>query len=234
MTQYSSYSNVANAIISTLHTGLIAYWKLNESSGNAADVKGVYTLTNNNTATYEAGKINNAVSLGASNTNKFLNCNNTFGMTYVSTRSMSGWFNIINIPAGTGNFTFVLASIMFATNPGNNSSFVYRRVTNVLKLTIISTDYNVILTPGTWYHMVITWDHAGNVSKLYLNSILRITSTSFTGNYSLQTNRLVIGQSAGASFSSSITDEFGLWNKILSQEEVDELYNAGNGVSYPF
>ena len=48
-----------------------AYYKLDESSGNAADATGNgYTLTNNGTTTYTTGKINNGGDFGASNSTK--------------------------------------------------------------------------------------------------------------------------------------------------------------------
>src|SRR5574338_435283 len=44
----------------------VAYWRLDESSGNAADATGGgFTLTNNNTCTYGAAQRNNGVSFSA-------------------------------------------------------------------------------------------------------------------------------------------------------------------------
>ena len=49
-----------------LTDNLVSYWKLDESSGNAADSVGSNTLTNTGTATYAAGKINNGVVVNGS------------------------------------------------------------------------------------------------------------------------------------------------------------------------
>ncbi len=224
------YSNVTKRRISTALTSFLAGWKLNESSGNAIDVKGVYNLTNNNSVAYVAGIKDNAASLGASNTNKSLSIDNNFGLTYASARSIAGWFNIIDIPAGTGNFTFGLVDLMFATNPGNHTAITYRRVSNVLKLSLYTGDYSIALTPGTWYHIAVTWNHTGNVSKMYLNGVLIITSTSFSSDYSAQTTRFVIGNIVGASWASVIADDVYLWNRVLTLSEVNESYRS----SYPF
>ena len=50
----------------SLTTNLVSYWKLDESSGNAADSVGSNTLTNTGTATYGTGKINNGIVLNGS------------------------------------------------------------------------------------------------------------------------------------------------------------------------
>lgn len=56
-----------------LTDNLVSYWKLDESSGNASDSVGSNTLTNNGTAGYASGKINNAVDFGTGD-NLFFNC----------------------------------------------------------------------------------------------------------------------------------------------------------------
>lgn len=57
-----SFSNRDNN--DALSNGLVGYWKMDETSGNAADSSGnSYTLTNNNIATFVSGKFGNAASL---------------------------------------------------------------------------------------------------------------------------------------------------------------------------
>lgn len=219
-------------IKSTLLTGLLDGWNLNEASGNATGING-NILTNNNTVVYAAGKIGNAADLGLSNTNKSLTIDSVFGLTYVSARSISAWVNIKNIPA-SGDFNMVLVDITFATNPGNYTTLMYSKVSGGLVLLLRGQFYAVTLTPGTWYHIVVTWDHVGNESKLYLNSVLRITADSFTSDYSAQTNRLSIGTARGGVYASAIVDLVFLYDRVLSQAEVNALYNAGNAITHPF
>jgi len=216
----------------TLLTGLLDFWKLDEAAGDAVGIN-ANVLTNFNIVVYGAGKINNCADFGLTNPNKSLNLNSVFGMTYVSSRSMSVWVNVNNIP-GPGDFTFAVTDITFATNPGNYTSITYRRSGGALRLYCYTGYYNVTLTPGTWYHIVITWDHGSNISKLYLNGILRITSTSFTADYSAFTNQLSVGNARTTIYASIKADEFGLWNKILTIDEVLDLYNNGSGISHPF
>jgi hypothetical protein len=229
-TNISGYSNVVTLGISTRMVGFVAGWKFNEASGDAADVKGVYTLTNNNTATYEAAVMDNGVSLGTSNTNKSLSIDSALGMTYASARSITGRFKILTAPAN--GVSYSLVSLMFASNPGSYTAITYRQNANVNELVGRGlVVYATTLTTNQWYHIAITWDQAGNVSKVYLDGVLRITDVCLTGDYSAQTNRLAVGKLLTVNFASSVTDELHVWNKVLTPEEVLEDYGESN---YPF
>ena len=54
-----------------LTDSLISYWKLDEASGNATDSHGTNTLTDTNTVTSVAGKINTARYFTNANTEFF-------------------------------------------------------------------------------------------------------------------------------------------------------------------
>ena len=52
-----------------LLTNIVAYWKMDEASGNPVDATGnAFTLTNTNIVTYPTGKINNGATTSTSNT----------------------------------------------------------------------------------------------------------------------------------------------------------------------
>jgi len=42
-----------------------------------------------------------------------------------------------------------------------------------------------------------------------------------------------VGDYGGGPMDGSL-DEIGVWNRALSDEEVAQLYNGGNGLAYPF
>src|ERR1041385_3310343 len=68
---------------SSLLTSLVASWKFDESSGNAADATGrSNTLTNNNTVTYNTGQLSNAAYFASASSQYFSIASNsdlTFG-----------------------------------------------------------------------------------------------------------------------------------------------------------
>src|SRR3990167_3539263 len=84
---------------------IVASWKLNESSGNAASEVGGFTLTNNNSVAYSAGKIGNAADGGATNTNKTLTITNNLGITGGAI-TMAGWVNVTTAPSDAAQCFF--------------------------------------------------------------------------------------------------------------------------------
>jgi hypothetical protein len=90
------------------------------------------------------------------------------------------------------------------------------------------------LTLNQWNHIVITSTSGAN--KIYRNGVLVTTNTSTVRpNY-----RTTVSPKIGRS---SITDGFWYtgkmdaittWNKILTEDEIIQLYNMGGGIQYPF
>ena len=104
----------------SLLTGLVSYWKLDESSGNAADAHASNTLTNNNTVGYSAAKINNGADYGAGNTNKYLrNSGDLIGNYQADIFSISLWLNITTHPVSAE--AQLIVSINNSTNKKANT-----------------------------------------------------------------------------------------------------------------
>jgi hypothetical protein len=89
-------------------------------------------------------------------------------------------------------------------------------------------------TAGTWYYIVFVFDNG--TGRVYINGSEIGTGKAFgfTTTYN-SANPLQIGAGAsGANASDAVFDEFGFWSRALSGAEVTELYNNGNGITYPF
>lgn len=93
-------------------------------------------------------------------------------------------------------------------------------------------DTGVSTTDWTFY--VLTWKEGGNVTA-YINgssvgtpvAITTVTEISSTGRH--------IGASRdGGTVYDVNVDEIGIWDKELTSSEVTELWNSGNGQTYPF
>lgn len=230
-----------------LLTNIIGYWKLDEASGNASDSVAGNTLTNNNSVTYGAGKINNGALFGSTNTNKSL----TNSVDLISSSSMNVtmtcWLNVTTAPTsgiqdlfyGISGLAGVLGYIM-----------VYVNVSGTLTLRVTRVQWNVgqadvdnaqTFTVGTWYHVAYTWD--GLTLTAYVNGSALATTGTQTGAGSGNRGTCV---SLGAlvstngspnlsqNFSPVSIDEVGLWSRALSSTEISQLYNGGVGLSYPF
>ena len=97
---------------------------------------------------------------------------------------------------------------------------------------------------GTWYHLVATVQSDTNISKIYLNGaeqtyvIDTIGSQGFRGFYSpAQVGRVFVGaENASVAVQTNPyngkVDELYVWDSALTDAEVAELYNSGQGKFY--
>ena len=223
-----------------LDTNIASYWKLDESSGNAVDSYGANTLTNNNTVTYSAGKINNGADFGNPNTNKSLSTSNTIGIDGGS-MTMSGWFKISAQPPSNDNIRFLLQSntnnkvsnMCFYRDSAGTKQLVFNRLRQ--NTANDQFTYDITLTIGTWYHIAYTYN--GSTVTGYLNGV-SIGTASSSGNGSSSagyTNGFFIGSAFDSSnFLTGSADEVSIWQRALSADEVNKIYNANRGNQYAF
>lgn len=208
--------------------GLQAYWKFDESSGNAADSSGNgNAATNVNSTAYATGKINNGADLERGSSNYFT-VNDSASVSIVNGWSVSFWMKIESLnnwmipfrkrSGENGCGTLIYANGDFDVNAGAGS---FGGQTNALGL-----------TTATWYHIVIYFN--GATSKLYVNNAAPVTQN--IPNITDPATALYIGAnvSGGSDSFDGIIDEFGIWNRELTASDVSELYNGGSGLQYPF
>jgi len=207
---------------------LISYYKLDESSGNAADSVGSNTLTNTGTATYSTAKINNGVSLNGST--QYLVKTSPTGMpTAGGARSVSAW---IKPSAWTGDI------VQWGDNTGSGKLFeLYTYSNNNITADVSggTASFTVsTMSAGTWYHIVLTYPGSGTTWTLYFNGSSQ-TATGGTPNTDTAAS-LCIGRNyeVGVGNFSGMIDEVGIWSRALTSTEVSQLYNSGTGRQYPF
>jgi hypothetical protein len=243
-TEIGQLYNSGNALSPVeLTTRINAYWKLDESSGNASDSVGSVTLTNNNTVAYATGKINNGADMGSSNSSKNLTSSNDLGINggYIS---ISAWIKPSSYPSsdsdpttpsrfnifGQSDTTSGISYFLHVSNVSGTIKCIFSRWRNSVAIAVAEYTY----TPPTssWTHLVGTYD--GNTVRIYVNSNAP-GSVSQTGGGSGGPDGTAIGSnnSNGAYFSGMI-DEVSVWNRALIASEVAVLYNSGNGLQYPF
>lgn len=143
--------------------------------------------------------------------------------------SMSCWVKSSSI--GAVPCIFVYAT----TNIGGDCSFAFGSFGgNTFWLGTFATGVNsgVVINNNTWAHAVVTYTGPpSNTIRVYVNNILRNTIVR-TMNFS---NRNVeIGYLNNGQFWNGQIDECAIWNRQLSVNEIAELWNNGNGLTYPF
>lgn len=236
--EYSLYrlSNLRTVHLSgmspTLSNGLLSYWAFDESSGVAEDSSvNARDLTNNNSTPYVLAKLNNGADLEKNSSQYFSRSN---GGDYDTTAgTLSCWIkpetldpspgnpsifsNATNV--GTGGVEFGVAvhngDVLFGYLGAGNQA--------VLGSTALSTN--------TWYMVTFTWDSSGK--ELFLNAVSDGTNTADETLTAGETN-ISIGrnQKYNMNYFDGITDECGMWNRVLTGTEIATLYNSGTGMSY--
>ncbi|BCX16260.1 MAG: hypothetical protein KatS3mg098_489 [Candidatus Parcubacteria bacterium] len=227
----SAVSGQESVLANDINAGLVGYWKLDEISGNTAyDFSGYGnngTLINSplRTTAY-AGRglsldgIDDYVSIpGNSSTLQDLTDD---GRNF----SFAVWFKPSGLPKnGYDGYIFLRAGyhlgLFYTLSTGELRAVIYYYDnTN----TVIYSGKN--LAVGNWYHIVMTVDEVNNQFKLYLNGSQVGSTASITKplrDYGTADYRIG-GGSPYMSF--GIVDEARIYNRVLSSDEIKQLYQS--------
>ncbi len=217
---------------------LVSYYKLDETSGTTVyDSHGSNDGTNNGATINVAGKIDKAYDFDGSN-------------------------DRIEQVAKVNYGDFTLSSWIYADvlNTGYKTLYSMRKVGDEVPLMQFRFNANKLgvevrsntgkgyidsysttsLNTGQWYHAVLVY--SGTTFTIYIDGNVYHTVSYTGGFYKTLTwndvNKYWIGAGYGLgtpeNFFDGVIDEVGIWSRALSSTEVSELYNSGNGLTYPF
>ena len=233
----TSKSSVIEIKISKLSNGLVGWWPFNgnandeSGNGNNGKVKGA-TLTKD-----RFGNSDKAYSFDGTNNYIFCGKINELNYSKAKTISISFWFLSIS-SAGINSDPFDLRS------SNNNSIQVYLNSPSPNNILLNSWNQELFCSPSylsnidfqtdQWNHVVDVVDFENNIMLLYVNGKListKKTSSTCTLLGRLANPKLNIGSrfdfynSRCCYFKGSL-DNFGIWNRALTKEEVSDLYNS--------
>ena len=221
---------------SSLKTSLYAAYN---GESNANDSFGSNNGTAQGGLTYTAGKIGNAFQFNGTNSYILLP---TGSMRFTNSFSVSMWtYTTANQTANKG----LLSDYYW---PGDLGYSIYMTSSNKVQTYFLgngntTNDFtsNSTLANNQWNHIVVSWDKANTQWKVYVNGVLDNTYTNANAsviNYgSYSSDRTDIGAinsspSGVANVFNGKIDALNVWNKALTQSEITELYNSGNGAQY--
>ena len=234
-----------------LKDDLVSYWKMDETSDGSeaitrVDSHGSNDLTDNNTTKSGTGKINNCADMTLAN-DEYLSVADNSTLDFTTEMSISCWFNMDNAPSGeaicisakwTYDSTATFGIQVHQDNSDDIEIYIADRQDDPGDNKLSTT--NASLSADTWYHLVVVYNGAGadNDAKLkvYINGVEK--STSFIGSIPASlinsTAPLNIGDWGGSLDRKwdGLIDEFGIWGRVLTQAEITQLYNNGDGLSY--
>jgi hypothetical protein len=234
------------------------YWKFDESSGNASDsTANANTLTNVGTATFAAGKINNAMTVATASSQDFKIADaSQTGLDIAGAFTISFWINWTSLPGanqsglvtkidqGDNTFSYWVVS---SYNANNDIAVAWSddgtgNVNHYAEYDTNGSAYFDVGDVGVWRHVVVVVNPVTPSVTFYKDNVSTgghnasagtIPSTIFNSSKDFR----IGSETATGSFfrgTNASYDEVGIWSRALSGTEVSNLYNAGAGFQYPF
>lgn len=223
--------------VSPLLTDLSAYWKLEEASGTRMDSHGGYHLTDNNTVTQNTGILGNAAQFTAANFES-LSVTKDAGLEIGNAdATIWGWIYLDSLSD----------RFLAAVSTGNtNQEWRIGRSQGSLKFlfnvwdslgTSISYMSTLDAVVSTWYFIAGRFRASDGKGSMRVNT----TDTGFinggsgpaVGGIRTVGSTFYLGRYLAA-YHGGRLDAVGFSKRLLTDEELDSLYNGGTGLEYPF
>jgi hypothetical protein len=205
---------------------LASYYNLDEVSGTILD-----STDNSNDGTPTAltsitGKINTAYSFNGASSNVTIPHDNSLNFT--GDWSSCGWYKdtttgtLFSKKGASGAYPAYEAvfggGVLYIYSGVGASTYFYS------SNTISTTD---------WTH-ICTVFYTNGTKEIYVNSNTISVADNGATSPIIDTEPLFLGDSTVSAAFNGKMDEVGLWNRALSGQEIESIYNGGNGLSYPF
>ncbi len=226
---------------------LQGYWTLDEFSDGSGAVSRLDSTANNNdltdinTTPSGAGKISLGGDFEKGNLeNLSIADGSQTGLDFTGDFSLSTWIKAESLPfqdasamasryeSAERNWRFVL----FDTDDAG---------TYGLRLTIVNsvgTAENLekvwALSASTFYHVVFRWDASTSTVEYFINNSSLGTVAGALTDVADNPAPFNIGSRGDNAWTfDGIIDEMGVWDRLLTDEEIGQLYNGGAGLAYP-
>jgi hypothetical protein len=188
--------------------------------------------------TYTTGKIGDAFNFNG--TTSYVSIPNTSNqLNFTGNFSISTWVMPLVTSAA---YNIYFSNYKPGGTHGSGYIFYLDRTQNGLTFDLYSqsliSKYQYSWTPlvNTWYHLTVTRKASTGI-KLYINGV-EVSGTYTLGNatinptYQLGQIYNIGSYSNGSGLGNYRQDAVSVWNKELTQSEITELYNSGNGAQY--
>ena len=218
-----------------LLTNLVAYWKLDESSGTLDDAVG----SNNSTACiadYDStGKINSCLYFngGIGDYAEFADAANL--QMYNQDFTMMAWVYMHDLPGTSTAFPIFggeggSAGFNIYTNSSGYTGFQVTKV-NIGAGTKATVNY---LNADTWYLVALIFDSSAttNNATFYYNGTT--VAVTYNNDFTDGAGTIYMGKyNSTTGFATMLIDEAAIWKgRKLSTEDLDLIYNSGSGLAF--
>jgi len=223
-TSISSYTNTDTL---DLESGLVGWWPLNgnandnSANGNNGTIIGATPTTGQN------GLTNNAYSFdGVGN---YINCGNLGNLP--SQGTISFWMKAVVVEnyrnAFTTDYNGLNNAIRFEeyTTPsplGGFSAAIGNASSSNAQVYLTST----VLSPNTWYHVVLVWDKNINNVIGYLDNVQKFNTSQTSWPTTMPAVTIGYGFTTTRYWKGSM-DDVRIYNRALTATDVQALYSLG-------
>lgn len=215
---------------------LLAYYKCDETEGTVVtDSTGSYNAINNNCTINQTGLINTSYNL----TGSPANISGAVVVPYDDI-SINLWMNPDEMVAGDRLYACRSSTnsspiFNFLILNGSSISLLLRSNTGTGILQVLDT--GGFIGTGSWFMSTVNHQASTGSCFIYVNGS-QVGVGKYTGGSFSQVNRASFGKRMDGNPTDSYyhgkLDEIGVWNKVLTPLEIQELYNSGAGLAYPF
>lgn len=215
---------------------LVAYWSLDEASGNAIDAHGSNDLTDTNTVGAATGKVSGARDFERDNSEQFSLASNAALQSGDIDFTITAWVNLeskagdMQIVTKYGNAVNEYA-ILYQSggSPSDRFRFYFgTSFSNVAATTLGSP------STGTWYFICAWHDSTANTINISVNNGATNSQGSITASSAGNATFRIGNRDSVSEFFDGLIDEVGYWKRVLTSDERTELYNSGNGRDYSY
>lgn len=216
------------------YTGIAAYWKLDESSDQRNDSKSNNNLAQTGTVGSAAGKINNGASFD-NNLANFLSIDNnaelatgdidlsfTFWAKLNSKTNRQRLAEKIGGSSGAFEISYSASSDVFFVTFYGSSGFGGAT-------TVQATNFGSPST-GVLYFIAVTYDAAADLLGISVNNGTPNTASHSGGAFD-SADTIAIGHRTADPLDGMV-DEFAYFKRLITVNEVSQLYGGGNGLAY--
>jgi hypothetical protein len=239
----------------SLATSLISYWPMNETSTvvgtqvTRSDTYSTNHLTDNRTATSYilsgTGILGNAADLEFSNGNFFEKTDNAALSTGDIDFTIATWVKLESETAGSTweiimskNDSSTVREYQLYYTGQTSDRIAFRLFDNDGTPGTAVCDVNAnnfgAVTTGVWYHVVAWHDATANTCNIEINNgTANSSAESGVPGDTAANFRIGAMTTVEENFFDGLIDEVGFWKKVLSAQEITDLYNSGAANTYP-
>ena len=220
-----------------LTDNIVSYYKLEENAANTTVVDelgtNAGTASTNTSNLSVTGRINNGFDF-VKTTPEFVTISDSASLDITGDMTVNIWMKF-----DINNGTLIVKGDIGVPRSGwrlvisGNSKIIW--IVEQSDGADSRADSTTVLSSGTWY-MITGVYHAGTDVEIFVNGVsadidtLNIEASQLANNVAL----LIADDVSSIIPYDGVLDEVGIWSRALSGTELLEIYNSGNGLSYPF